>query len=282
MNENVNRLTEGLDETQRQELGDLRKLAQFLESDVLPDPEAEQLSRLLSTLTPYAPGSTVSRPPGLGNWLRLARSQLVLFETTFWLAGMLVLIIGLFMAALDGGEILPLAFVLISPLLAATGVAYAFRPETRALGELERLTATSPLELLYTRLALVLGFNLLIALLLLTLIWLEGPQVALWRLALAWLGPLLTLTGLALYATIRWGALVGTILPLGLWGSLVLFGWREALLRAVDGMTFSAWLLSGIGSSTPVLIVSTLACILGLGLLVLTGKTVTGEKRSWS
>ncbi|MEN4042825.1 MAG: hypothetical protein ROW52_10970 [Anaerolineaceae bacterium] len=282
MNQNVNRLTEGLDEAQRQELGDMRKVAHFLASDVMPDPESEQLARALAALTPYLPAPAVSRPFGLRTLFRLARSQLVLFETSFWLAGLLILIIGLLMAVVDGRELLPLAFVLLSPLLAATGVAYAFRPETRALAELERLTATGPLELLYTRLALILGFNLLVALLLLTLIWLEGPQVALWRLTLAWLGPLLTLTGLALYATIRWGALVGVILPLGLWGSLALLGWREALLQAAEGIHFSAWLLSSIASSTPVLIGSTLACVLGLGLLVMAGRMITGEKQSWS
>lgn len=282
MNQNVNRLTEGLDEAQRQELGDMRKVAHFLASDVLPDPESEQLARALAALTAYLPAPAVSRPFGLRTLFRLARSQLVLFETSFWLAGLLILIIGLLMAVVDGRELLPLAFVLLSPLLAATGVAYAFRPETRSLAELERLTATGPLELLYTRLALILGFNLLVALLLLTLIWLEGPQVALWRLTLAWLGPLLTLTGLALYVTIRWGALAGVILPLGLWGSLALLGWREAFLQAAEGIHFSAWLLSSIASSTPVLIGSTLACVLGLGLLVMAGRMITGEKQSWS
>lgn len=282
MNESDRHLTEGLDEAQRQELGDLRKLAQFLDSNVLPDPDAQQRARLLTALTPYLPGATATRPPGLKNWLRLARSQLVLFEKSFWLAGIFVLLLGLVIVSLDGRELLPLAFVLFSPLLATAGVAYAFRPETRTLGELERLTATGSLELFYTRLALVLGFNLLVALGLLALIWLEGPQVALWRLALTWLGPLLSLTGLALYATIRWGALVGLLLPFGLWGGLVTLGLRESLLHAAEGVTLSTWLLSGIDSSTPVLIGSMLASILGLGLLFLSGKTRTGAMRSWS
>jgi len=282
MNENDRRLTEGLDEAQRQELGDLRKLALFLDSDALPNIEAQQRIRLLARLMPYLPGSVATRSPGLKTWLRLAQSQLVLFETSFWLAGLFVLLVGLFIIILDGRELLPLALLLLSPLLAAAGVAYAFRPETRTLGELERLTATGPLELLYTRLALVLGFNLLVALGLLTLIWLEGPQVALWRMTLTWLGPLLTLTGLALYATIRWGVLIGTILPLGLWGSSVMLGLREALLYTTDGITVSAWLLSRISSSMPILIGATLAAILGLGLFFIAGKAVSGERPLWN
>lgn len=282
MKDAVDRLTNGLDESQRQALGDLRRLADFLESDALPDPGKEEHTRLLAALEPYLHGSTVPQPRNLGNGLRLARGQFVLFESSFWLAGALVLLLGLIMTALDGRELLPLAFVLFAPLLAASGVAYAFRPETRTLGELERLTATSAAELLYIRLALVLAFNLLIALLLLLLIWLEGPQVTLWRLALAWLGPMLALAGLALYATLRWGSLAGTILPLCLWGSLVLLGWREALLKVAEGMRPSAWLLLEISHSDPVLIGSILACLAGPGLLLLAGRTVTGEGLSWS
>lgn len=282
MNNIVDRLTDGLDEAQRQELGDLSALAHFLETDAIPDPGLEKHTRLLAALEPYLPVSAVPQPRRLSHWLRLARGQLVLFEGSFWLSGALVLLLGLVLTVVDGRELLPLAFVLLAPLLAAAGVAYAFRPETRSLGELERLTATGAVELLYVRLALVLAFNLLISLLLLLLIWLEGPQVVLWRLALAWLGPMLALAGLALYATVRWGSLVGAILPLALWGGLALLGWREALLRVAEGMTPAAWLLLGISHSNPALISSILACLVGLGLLGLAGRTVTNEGHSWN
>jgi hypothetical protein len=282
MNNIVDQLTDELDEAQRQELGDLSALAHFLETDALPDPGPEEHARLLAALEPYLTVSTIPQPRRLGNWLRLARGQLVLFESSFWLSGALVLLLGLFLTIIEGRELLPLAFVLLAPLLAATGVAYAFRPETRSLGELERLTATGVVELLYVRLALVLAFNLLISLLLLLLIWLEGPQVVLWRLALVWLGPMLALAGLALYTTVRWGSLVGAILPLALWGGLALLGWREALLRAAEGMTPAAWLLLGINHSNTALISSILACLVGLGLLGLAGRTVSEERRSWN
>jgi hypothetical protein len=282
MKDPIDKLTDGLDETKRRELGDLKNLVELLESDAVSDPGKEEHARLLAALEPYLPVSTLPQPRGLGNWMRLALGQLVLFKSSFWLAGALLLLLGLFLTAIDGRVLLPLTFVLLSPLLAAAGVAYAFRPETRTLGELERLTSTGAAELLYTRLALVLAFNLLISFFLLLLIWLEGPQVVLWRLALAWLGPMLALTGLALYITIRWGSLVGAIIPLGLWGSLALLGWRDALLRATDGMTPAAWLLLEVSRSDPALIGSILACIVSLGLLVLAGRAVTGEGLSWS
>ncbi|HOF59882.1 MAG TPA: hypothetical protein PK726_04800 [Candidatus Cloacimonadota bacterium] len=284
MKDAINRLTDGLDETQRQALGDLSALAFLLESDVMPDPGQEDVARLLEALEPCLPVPTAPRRPRppLG-WLRLVRSQFVLFESSFWLSGALVLLLGLFITTIDGHELLPLAFVMLSPLLVAAGVAYAFRPETRTLGELERLTATSTAKLLYARLALVLAFNLLIALLLLLLIWLEGPQVLLWRLVLAWLGPMLALTGLALFTSVRWGSLVSSLLPLGLWGSMVLLGWREALLHHIAaGITATSWLLMEISRSTPVLIGSMLACLAGIGLLILSGRAASNERQSWN
>lgn len=282
MNNPIDQLVNGLDEDQRQSLGDLSKLADFLETDRLPDPGKKETARLLEALEPYLPDTTAPRTRTPANWLHLARSQFVLFEGSFWLSSALILLLGLLMTVVDGRELLPLAFVLLSPLLAAAGVAYAFRPETRALGELERLTATSPVELLYTRLALVLAFNLLTSILLLLLIWLEGSQVVLWRLALVWLGPMLALSGLALYTTIRWGGLVGTLLPLGLWGSLVLLGFREAFYHIAEGMTLTSWLLAEIGRSSPVLMGSLMASLVGMGLLILAGRSVTQGWQSWS
>jgi len=282
MNNPINKLVNGLDEDQRQSLGDLSRLAHFLETDKLPGPGKEESARLLEALEPYLPDATAPRTRPPANWLRLARSQFVLFEGSFWLSGALILLLGLLMAAVNGRELLPLAFVLLSPLLAAAGVAYAFRPETRTLGELERLTATRPVELLYTRLALVLAFNLLTSVLLLLLIWLEGSQVVLWRLVLVWLGPMLALTGLALFTTIRWGALVGTLLPLGLWGSLVLLGWREAFYHIAEGMTLTSWLLVEVSYSSPVLMGSLMASLVGMGLLILAGRSVTRGWQSWS
>jgi hypothetical protein len=147
---------------------------------------------------------------------------------------------------------------------------------------LEILTATHPVELLIARLTMVLGFNVLIAFALMLAIHLESTQIMLGRLVLAWLGPLLTLCGLALYITLRWGVLVGVVLPLGLWGGLVMLGWREALLRSMEGMNPVSWLTLMIGSSNTVLIASVVTCLLGLGLLLLAWKTVAGESYTWN
>jgi len=274
-------LLDGLSEEQRDELGDLNGLINVLESYTLSEPQRENRDRLLDSIIPYLPKSNIYRQD-LKSWLRLIRSQWVMFETSFWVAGLLVLLLGFFMSFLEGREMLPLLLLVLSPLLSASSVVYVFRPETRTLNELEILTATHPVELLIARLTMVLGFNVLIAFALMLAIHLEGTQIMLGRLVLAWLGPLLTLSGLALYITLRWGVLVGVVLPLGLWGGLVMLGWREALLRSMEGMNPVSWLTLMIGSSNTVLIASVVACLLGLGLLLLAWKTVAGESYTWN
>lgn len=282
MKKNDWRLSEGLDETQREELGDLTDLVNVLESYTLPAPKREQRARLLAALDLYLPPSNNFFQKNWKHLLRLMRCQWVVFESSFWLSGLFILILGLLMTLLKSSELLPLLLLTLSPLLAAGSVVYLFRPETRTLHELEMLTATHPAEALLARLIMVFGLNVAVTFLLMLVIHLEGTQIVLWRLALAWLGPLLTLTGMALYVTLRWGVLLGAVLPLALWGGLVMLGWREALLRSVEGMTLVSWLRWIIDSSTDMLIGSGVLCLLGLVLLLLAWKTVSGERYTWN
>jgi len=229
----------------------------------------------LAALEPHLPApSPVAERRGLRAWLNLVSSQAALLQPPFWWAGGLVLLLGLIVALLEGDGLLSLTFVLLTPVLSAAGVAYAFRPETRTLWELERLTPINPLELLYARLTLVLAFDALLSLVLLGVIWVQVPQVVLWRLLLAWLGPMLGLTGVALYATVRWGPTLGAVLPLGLWGAFVLVGWWQAVERGVYLEGAVNWFLALINASSLFPAVALLAAALGLLLLWQSGRLV--------
>ncbi|MFP4345974.1 MAG: hypothetical protein ACLFU8_14860 [Anaerolineales bacterium] len=278
VDDSVERLTAGLDEEELESLGDLEDLTRLLAGYDLPpeyEPGPREHARLLAALEPHLPApSPVEERRGLRAWLNLVDSQAALLQPPFWWAGGLVLVLGLIVALLEGDGLLSLTFVLLTPVLAAAGVAYAFRPETCTLWELERLTPINPLELLYARLTLVLAFNALLSLVLLGVIWLRVPQVMLWRLLLAWLGPMLALTGLALYATVRWGPTVGAVLPLGLWGAFVLVGWWRAVERGIYLEGALSWLLALINASSLFPAVALLAAALGLLLLWQSGRLV--------
>ncbi|GAP06350.1 hypothetical protein ATHL_01204 [Anaerolinea thermolimosa] len=276
------RLVADLDEGQREALGDLNEVVRVLESYTLPEPDSEQRARLLEMLKHHLSRSVDLPKRNWSWWYRLMQSQWSMFETSFWVAGLFVLLLGLLMTLLEGNELLPLLLLVLSPLMAVGSVVYLFRPETRTLHELELLTATHPVELLIARLTMVLGWNMLIAFILMLIIHLESTQIVLWRLALAWLGPLLTLSGLALYITLRWGVLPGTILPLSLWGGMVILGWREILLRSTEGILNPSWLTWLITSSKVVLVGSGVLILLGLLLFLLVWKTITDERYAWN
>src|ERR687894_312340 len=118
----------------------------------------------------------------------------------------------------------------LRPLVAAR-VAYVFRPATRTIWEWERCCPVRPLELLYVRLGLIVASNIAVAGLILSVVSAETPGLLLWRLILAWLGPLLGLAGLALYISVRWGSLAGVAAPLTIWAALIVLGWQALVER---------------------------------------------------
>lgn len=295
MNDKTEQLTAGLNPAQREALGDLDDVVEALAREAAPELGPTDHARLLATLEPYLPIPTSAATKGPERERRpcaiVSRvwgavwTQTALLHAPFWWAGVLVLVLGLGVTLLKGDGLLPLIFVFLTPVLSAAGVAYAFRPETRTLWELERLTPVHPLELLYARLLVVLAFDAFLSLMLLTMAWLQVPQLVLWRFLLAWLGPMLALTGLALYATVRWGATLGAVLPLGLWGAFVLVGWWRAVAQAEASPTrvvlageAVAWLLSQINTSTAVLVACLLAAAVGLLLLGQAGRWVMEER----
>lgn len=350
MNRPANRLTQGLDPDQREALGDLNAVEQFLARDTTaPDAiKAPDTARLLASLQPLLdaesqpdearhPGfkpsanrilsplkrlfKTGSHPNpfsgfafvhslgfkpqvtrveadlensfaarstkrGLGaevsNLLHLARAQTSLLEAPFWWSSLLLLLLGVGVGYASGGAAgVIVLFVVFAPLLAAGGVAYLFRPATRGLWDLERISPVQPLELLYARLTLILAFNVGLALVLLPFAWNQAP---IWRLLLAWLGPMIGLTGLALYLSVRWHTLAGTLVPLSLWCAMVMLGWQRGvmfmpLLTADPAQPYSTEtpfvrILDILWHSNAVLIGAILALAVGLTLYWQAGQWV--------
>jgi hypothetical protein len=279
MNERSKRLVDGLDAARQAELGDLSAVEALLQSYDAPQPDTAYTSRLLANLEPFLAQSPQKN--GLVHWRRLARSQARLLEKHFWLASGLVFVIGLLLALLDGEGALAVLFVFLSPAAAAAGVAYAFRPETRTLWELEKISPTHPLELLYVRLALIIGFNSLLTLLVLGIAWWQGPQLVLWRLLLAWLGPMLALAGTALYVTVRWGSVAGIAAAMGAWAAAVSIGWWRALHEAA-GTGMVLWLLERIAGSDLLAVIYLALLLSGLYLLKAAGNWMTRSDPAWS
>ncbi|MEM8531512.1 MAG: hypothetical protein AAGF95_11750 [Chloroflexota bacterium] len=269
-----------LSPTAQQELGDLEPLMTWLASDTAPEPSTASTEHLLAQLQPHVATrreAPIAPRRGVRGWIALAWSQTTIFEGGFWWASMIIVAIGLLVGVFNGGPWLALLFVLCAPVLAAFGVALAFQSSSQTLGDLERASPTHPLELLYARLSVVLTINLILALLPLAFVWAEVPSIVLWRLVVIWLGPMCALAGVALYTSMRWGAIPGMTIPLGLWGGMVLLGgaWldeRTDLLRQSSAEVIIIY----VSNSNVMVVTALVALVVGLTLIHWSGHHMRG------
>lgn len=275
---------------QQTELGDLDPLLTALAADEAPQPSPGETTRLLAQLRPLVAARATPLPEwlepqetGVRAWLRLAWSQTSLLETPFWYASGGMIVLGLLLGVAGGGGLLALMFLFLSPVLAAAGVAYAFRPATRTLWELEQAAPIRPLELLYARLALIFAGNVALACAVLSVVWMGVPGLVVWRLIVAWLGPMLFLAGTALYTSVRWGSVAGIAVPLSIWAGLITLGWQELADRMRPaGLNLIDVLLPLLSASDGLLAGSLAALIAGVLLLRQGGRLALGERVAWS
>lgn len=263
-----------LSSDERDELGDMQPLIARLEQYDIAEPDT---ARLLSALTPLVEKRQPRTIPhrGMREWLRLAWAQMMLLEAPFWWSSVLVTAIGMLLGFGIGAAEATLSLLVLSPLIAVAGVAYLFRPATRTLWEFEQLSPVQPLEFLYARLALILSLTSLLALLLLTLIWVDGVQIVLWRLLLIWFGPMLGLVGIALFCSIRWNGYAGVIAPMLLWGSLILVGWRDTVLATAIDLPDATTIIAHLNLSSTIPLLAAAALLLGLLLIYESGRSIT-------
>lgn len=277
-----------LSAAQQTELGDLEPLLARLAAESAPKPGPDETTRLLEHLRPLvaaraAPLPEWSQPEqnGVRVWLWLAWSQRSLFDMAFWWSCAGVLLVGLLVAWLGGGKLFAGGFVVVSPVLAAICVAYAFRPDARTLQELERISPVGPLELLYARLGLVLACNLLLACIAWSAIWVQEPRLVVWRLIVAWLGPMLLLAGAALYTAVRWGSVASVVAPLGVWAGLITLGVQVSDIPTSQRDTLGI-LLDRLNLSNSLVIGALLALTIGVLLLRQGGQIALKERPAWS
>jgi hypothetical protein len=151
-----------------------------------------------------------------------------------------------------------LLFALVAPAVAAVGVAFVYGPENDPSLELALGTPTSPRLVLLARLALVFGFDLLVALGATLLLVAVRGDAAVWSVVSLWLGPMLFLSGLGLVVSLAVGPAAAALGALTLWSTRVLAAMPPGGSPAgVDGHR----LLDGAWQAGPAL------AVIGLGLL---------------
>ncbi|MFZ3069503.1 MAG: hypothetical protein WA110_00050 [Anaerolineaceae bacterium] len=278
-------LVEGLDAGQQEDLGDLKAVTNQLAAWQVPDPTAEEQSALVKSLVLQMPkdGASQTNPHfNIKGWVHLIFAQARLFEVEFWYACGAMLLITLVGGALVGKAALSLFTLIVSPLLAMAGVAYVFNHNSSSLSALEAASPVGPYALFFCRSALILGTNLAALPLLLIPGQLLFPQMAFWRVVVIWLGALVGVFGLATYTTVRWNGVMGTVIPLGIWGLLVGASWQRAVLAAGRWLVVPEWIMNAVSTSDGLVVGALLALIVGGWLLFQAGRWVKQSSNSWA
>jgi hypothetical protein len=179
-------------------------------------------------------------------WM-LIRSQVRVVRREIWAATLLVMALGTLVTLISSASIsmpgLPIA--IFAPIIAALGVAFLYDSESDALAELLDATPASVRLLLFARLTLVFGFNLIAALVASIALVILRAEISLWPLVASWLAPMAFLSALAFLLTmLTRDALAGALVSGLLWSVHLIF-------RAAPGMDPVLFLLSFPGLSAP-------------------------------
>ncbi|HEX6352921.1 zf-HC2 domain-containing protein [Actinophytocola sp.] len=244
-----------------------RAAARAVSADVPEPPGPELVATVLrrSALTPQP--RAVTRP----SW-RLAplllRAQTRLVGRSVWIASALVMTLGALLTVVGtnvgpDAPLAPTVLALVAPIVAAGGVAGLYSPARDPGYELVASTPAPPRLILLARLTLVVGYDVVLALLASAALVLFGGETGgLLHMIGAWLGPLALLAGLSLVLGVRFGPDIATAGALVLWTLRLLDGSELTTgLRVVTGPVAALW------STRPLTMVAAAALVLAGFLL---------------
>lgn len=179
-----------------------------------------------------------SDPPGDGPWtsrlryagaLVLAEARLIRLAVP--VASALVMALGVAIVGVQAAAGRPpisadVVLALVAPIVAAAGVAGTYRSRRDPVAELVAATPTAGRLLLLVRLALVFGYDLLLAVAASAALTATaaGGAAGLRTLIAAWLGPMALLSSVSLLVAVRFGPDVALSAAIGLWAVRVLAG----------------------------------------------------------
>jgi hypothetical protein len=167
------------------------------------------------------------KPPAILRAAQLLWAQVPVVRREIWAASALVMMVG-FVVALTGER----AAVLqeLAPMVAAAGVAMLIGPQNDPAEELVRSAAVPQRQILLARLALVFGYNLLLAGTASLGLFPILPKEVWGGLILGWLGPMAFLSSLALLFSLWIGTTGAVALVYTLWLSHWALPGMDALL----------------------------------------------------
>jgi Putative zinc-finger len=254
-----------------------------LPAGALPAGAAPDAARLVRAVLARSAIEGPVEAPGAGRRTRRLRyaAALVLAEARLIrlavpVASALVVALGVVIvlvqaaAAAGAGVGADVVLALVAPIVAAAGVAGTYRSGRDPAAELVAAAPTAGRLLLLVRLALVFGYDLVLAVAASAALTATaaGGAASLHALITAWLGPMALLSSVSLLVAVRFGPDVALGAVVGLWVVRVLAGGMFARDAWPARAIVDAW-----STTTPILAVS---AVFGIAAVVLAGRLGPG------
>jgi len=215
-----------------------------------PAPDPARLVR--AVLTRSALGGRPAHPPRrLRHLAALVPAEARLIRPAVPVASTLVMLLGVAIVVVQAAAAAPVGaaqvLALVAPIVAAAGVAGTYRSGRDPAAEIVAATPTSGRLLLLVRIALVAGYDLVLALAASAGLAAAGAAgtASLNALVGAWLGPMALLSSLSLLIAVRFGPDVALGVAAAVWAVRVLAG---GVLVGDDGparFIVQAWATTG-------------------------------------
>lgn len=170
----------------------------------LPDPTVDRAARERMLTAVLAAIPAPSRPQPLRSWAwwcHFLRLQARVVRQEIWWASLLVIALGTAVSvAVQQAGMAGLPLIVVAPMVTAVGVALLYSDSTDGgLWEMEQVTAIPPATLLLSRLFLLFGFDMTIAIAASGVVAWLLPTATWWGLVATWLAPMTFLAALALF-----------------------------------------------------------------------------------
>ncbi len=154
--------------------------------------------------------------------LSIVRPQVNLVQPFFWVTSLFLILLAVFYSiSVRDGNALPL--ILIAPPIAGLGISYMFRADN-SIRQMEKSSTLGLYETSLGRIFLVIGYDIVLLLAAIIILWITGIPYSPVFLMMACIGPLFFISWVGLYLSVRFGSQAGFIGIVGGWASLILLG----------------------------------------------------------
>lgn len=209
-----------------------------------PQPSAQSQAKLQKRLQAnFVPQPAARSWQARLQWLYwLLRAQMRVVQAEIWQGSAFVMALGVLVTLAVDLQALP--FVLVAPIVAAVGITFLYGPGVDPTLEIEMATAVPPRLILFSRMTLLFGIDVLLGLMGSVILATLRSEISLVPLVNTWLAPMAFLSAFALFfSLVSFEPLLGVMLSLILWGVQTMrqFDWLFHLPAVIPNLLQAQW-----------------------------------------